>query len=94
VGFDRHERVQRRNRRLRTFDLGQPDPICGVNDLPLQVAGIDEIVIDDKQRPTPEAARYNSAGEPNPPAPTTRTRASRSFLCPGPPISRSRMCRA
>ena len=44
--------------------------------------------------PTPAAARYNSTGDPNPPAPTTRTRESKSFSWPLPPTSSKRIWRA
>ena len=33
-------------------------------------------------------------GDPKPPAPTTSTRAARSFSCPAPPTSGSNTCRA
>lgn len=32
--------------------------------------------------PTPQAARYSSAGEPNPPAPTTKIDDFKRFDCP------------
>lgn len=32
--------------------------------------------------PTPQAARYNRAGEPNPPAPTTKMDDFNKFDCP------------
>ncbi len=44
--------------------------------------------------PTPAAARYSSTGAPKPPAPITSTRARPSAAWPGPPTSRSTMCRA
>ena len=40
------------------------------------------------------AARYSSTGAPSPPAPITRTRARPNAAWPGPPTSRSTMCRA
>jgi hypothetical protein len=43
--------------------------------------------------PTPAAARYSSAGDPSPPAPTHNTRAAFSVRCPSSPISGSRMWR-
>jgi len=32
--------------------------------------------------PTPEAAKYNNAGAPNPPAPTTKIEDFNRFACP------------
>src|ERR1700742_1555385 len=43
--------------------------------------------------PTPAAARYSSAGEPSPPAPTTRTFAFFSRFCPVMPTSGMMRCR-
>jgi len=58
-----------------------------VQDLPLQVAGVHLVVVDDAERATPAAARYIEAGEPSPPAPTHRTRAAFSRRCPSTPTS-------
>jgi len=43
--------------------------------------------------PTPAAARYISAGEPRPPAPTHRTLAFFSLFCPVIPTSGMIRCR-
>src|SRR6201996_9838877 len=43
--------------------------------------------------PTPAAARYSSAGEPRPPAPTTSTLAFLSRFCPVMPTSGMMRCR-
>src|SRR5688572_2873263 len=43
--------------------------------------------------PTPAAARYSAAGEPSPPAPTSRTRARFSARWPPTPISGRMRCR-
>lgn len=35
-----------------------------------------------KKIPTPQEARYSATGDPNPPAPTTKTEDFESFSCP------------
>ena len=39
--------------------------------LPVQVRGLDDVVLDDDERPTPPAASVSRAGPPRPPAPMT-----------------------
>ena len=36
--------------------------------------------------PTPDAAKYVSNGQPNPPSPTIKTFAEKIFFCPATPI--------
>jgi len=43
--------------------------------------------------PAPAPVRYVVTGAPNPPAPITRTDASKSFRCPSMPNSGSIVCR-
>ena len=43
--------------------------------------------------PTPAAARYNAAGEPNPPAPTSNMREAFNRRCPSGPTSGRIRCR-
>ena len=43
--------------------------------------------------PAPAAAKYSAAGDPKPPAPTTKKRAPPIFCCPSIPISGSKMWR-
>ena len=69
-------------------DLQLPSVSIAMQDLSLQVAAR----LRGRRRPasggrTPAAARYSAAGEPSPPAPTSRTRPASNFRCPSSPIS-------
>ena len=44
--------------------------------------------------PIPAAAKYNKTGEPNPPAPTTRTEEDLIFFCPNSPTCGKIRCLA
>jgi len=56
------------------------------NCLPLQVRPVHQIVVDNREPPTPAAASKGIAALPIPPAPITATFAVFSRRCPTPPI--------
>ena len=80
--IDLEHRVARRLR-LRDADVGLP-----VDHLSLQIGLVDDVEVDDADRPdAPAVARVHiSVGEPSPPAPMTRTWRSSRF-CPAIPTS-------
>jgi hypothetical protein len=63
---DVHQRVEGRDGVPRRLDLRPAHVRHPVDDLALQVAEVNGVVVDDAQVPTPAAARYSSAGDPSP----------------------------
>jgi hypothetical protein len=58
---------------------------CEMNNLPLKVGHINNVIIGQPDgTPVPAAARYRATGEPSPPTPATRTFAL--IIFPGPPV--------
>jgi hypothetical protein len=57
VRDDAHFRVERRQPAGRRLDLAPPDVARAVQDLPLQVAEVDDVEIDEAQRADAAAAR-------------------------------------
>ena len=82
VQGDLHVRVDLGDLVAGALQLGAADVGGAVDDLPLQVGGVDDVEVDQAEVPTPAAARYMALGAPRPPAPMSRTRAFLSRFCP------------
>ena len=67
------------------IDFGHAERALAVHDLALQIGDIHHVKIHQPRLPTPAAARYIEIGLPNPPVPTTITRACLSLSCPSRP---------
>jgi hypothetical protein len=92
--LDVHVRVERGEPVARALDLGAPHVAGAVQHLPVQVAHVHLVVVDDAEVPDAGRREVERAGEPSPPAPTSSTRACRSRSCPAGPTSGRRSCRA
>ena len=93
VGDDVDVGVQALDRALRGVDLRRAERVERVRDLPLQVRLVDDVGVDDPERADAGRREVERGGEPRPPAPISRMRASSSLSWPSSPISGIRMWR-
>ena len=66
VGDDVDVRVQRHDRLLRRVDLAVADPVEVVEDLALQVGGVDLVHVDDADRPDSGSGEVQRGGRAEP----------------------------
>ena len=88
-----HLRVEGAQPRRRRLHLEQADVGLLVEDLAVEVAGLDPVAVDQPHLADPELASHCAAAPPRPPTPNTATFASRSRrwhsegVSPGVPMS-------
>ena len=66
----------------------------GIKRLPLKIAKLDPVVVDDGEVSSASTRQGRIAPAPIPPAPTIATLAAFSLSCPAPPTCGRTMCRA